>query len=157
VEYINPLFNEKKITKSKNPTPKLNHTSKKARATRSDKQHNIKFPVSSVIQVKLKSYHRQAKRIYQLHEKGDITQTKFNTLLLKYGLNHPNILRWDFEYQDTKVYMHTNLLEVEYEREIGGPFGLTIQKNLSDRKVVHHILLSVLKWLERGGSIEEIL
>lgn len=152
MEYINPLFGEQKIIKKEKLVPIPTYTTKKVRATRSDKKHSIKFPVSSVNQMKLKSLVRQAKRI-----RGDITQTVLNTLLLKYGLAHRDLLRWDFEYQDTKVYMHTNLLEMVYEREIGGPHGLTIQKNLTDRKVVYHIILSVLQWLERGGSIEEIL
>jgi hypothetical protein len=152
VEYINPLFGEQKIIKKEKSLPSPTSTTKKIRATRSDKKHNVKFPVSSINQMKLKSLLRQAKRI-----KGDITQTELNTRLLKYGLAHKDLLKWDFEYQDTKVYMHTNLLEIEYEREIGGPHGLTIQKNLSDRKVVYHIILSVLQWLERGGSIEKVL
>jgi hypothetical protein len=149
VEYINPLFGEQKIIKKEQTLPSPSHTTRKIRA---DKKKNIKFPVSLVNQMKLKSLVRQAKRI-----RGDITQTELNTLLLKYGLAHKELLRWDFKYQDSKVYMHTNLLEMEYEREIGGPHGLTIQKNLSDRKVVYYIILSVLQWLERGGSIEEIL
>ncbi|QCJ45513.1 hypothetical protein FAY30_26610 (plasmid) [Bacillus sp. S3] len=155
--YINPLFNNTAITKTKPPSAVQKKQSDKIRATRSDKTHNIKFPVTPILQMKLKSYLRQAKRMYQIEGKEDITQTKFNTLLLRYGLAHKKILIWNHEYQDTKVYMHTNILEIEYEKEIGGPHGLTIQKNLSDRKVVFHIILSVLRWLEGGGDIEKIL
>jgi len=156
--YINPLFNDSEITKvNQSSSPRQKKTTEKVRATRSDKTHNVKFPVSSTVQIKLKSFCKQAKRIRQLKGKEDITQTKFNTLLLQFGLAHKEILDWNHEYKDTKTYMHTNILEIEYEREIGGPHGLAIQKNTSERKVVYHVILSVLCWLERGGNIEKIL
>ncbi len=82
--------------------------------------------------------------------------TKFNTLLLRYGLNNEQILIWTQEYSDSKVYMHTKLLETEYT-EIGGPYGLAVQKNISERKVVFFIIMSVLEWLDGGESIEEII
>lgn len=159
MDYINPIFSNSNITKE---TPKVSKQSninkpKVKRATRKDKQHNIKFPVSPMLQMKLKSTFRQAKRLYQIKGREELKQTKFNTALLRYGLEHKEIIRWDHEYKDTRVYMHTSLLETEYEGEIGGPHGLAIQKNLSERKVVYQIIISVLKWIEGGGSIEEIL
>lgn len=156
MEYINPLFNNTEIVKPKQPaSSKVNR--KSPRSIRSDKTHNVKFPVTQIMQMQLKSYHRQAKRLYRLKGKGDITQTTFNTLLLQFGLSHKDIINWNHEYKDTKVYMHTKLLESVFESAIGGPHGLTVQKNLSDRKVVFHVILSVLKWLEGEGSLEEIL
>jgi len=158
VGFINPLFNDTEITKTKQPSsPKQKQPSEKVRSTRSDKTHNVKFPVSSTVQMKLKSYCKQAKRIRLMVGKEDITQTKFNSLLLQFGLAHKELINWNDEYKDTKTYMHTNLLEMEYEREIGGPHGLAIQKNISERKVVFHIILSVLRWLEGGGDLEKIL
>lgn len=85
-----------------------------------------------------------------------LSQTKFNTILLRFGLQHDDILLWDTPYMDSKVYMHTNILETEYS-DIGGPHGLAIRKNMSERKVVYHVMISVLKWLEGEGQIEKII
>jgi hypothetical protein len=159
--YINPIFNEPKIINDKKVEKKVPESKvikpSKPRAIRKDKTHNIKFPVSPMDQMKLRSYCQQAKRINKLQRKEPITQTKFNTLILSYGLKHKEILSWTQDYNDSKKYMHTNILETEYDIEIGGPFGLAIQKNLSDRKVVFHIIHSVLQWLEGGGNIEKII
>lgn len=159
--YINPIFNEPKIIKEKkvDKKPPESKTVKqmKPRAVRKDKTHNVKFPITPPVQMVLRSYCQQAKRLYKMQGKEPLTQTKFNTLLLRYGLEHKELHNWTHDYKDTKKYMHTNILETEYDYEIGGPFGLAIQKNLSDRKVVFHIIHSVLKWLEGGGRIEEII
>ncbi|WP_274856883.1 hypothetical protein [Bacillus methanolicus] len=154
--YINPLFNKPTIINEIKLKEKTLTKAVKNRAVRKDKTHNIKFPVSPIIQMKLKSYCKQAGRIYKKQGKEPLSQTKFNTLLLRFGLQHEEILKWTHDYNDTKVYMHTNILETEYT-EIGGPHGLAIRKNLSDRKVVYQIMLSVLQWLEGGGTLEKIL
>lgn len=157
MDYINPLFNNIEISnEKKTPTPSQPIRVSTKRAVRSDKCHGIKYPVSPVIQMKLKSYRAEAARIYKSQRKVPLSQTKFNTELLRFGLRNEHILTWQHEYKDTKVYMHTNLLETEYI-EIGGPHGLAIRKNLSERKVVYQVMLSVLKWLEGGGTIEKIL
>ena len=52
--------------------------------------------------------------------------------------------------------MHTQPLETDY-REIGGPYGLSIQKQLSDRKVVYYLVISALDWLRREGDYDKIL
>lgn len=156
MDYINPLFNEPAITKLNKVTKKKTQTPVKQRAVRKDKTHNIKFPVSPLIQMKLKSFCKQAARIYREQGKEPLSQTKFNTLLLRFGLQHEEILEWTHDYSDTKVYMHTNILETEYT-EIGGPHGLAIRKNLSERKAVYHIMNSVLKWMEGEGSIEKVI
>lgn len=159
--FINPIFNESNIIKEKKiekkPPESKPVMATKPRATRKDKTKNVKFPITPTIQMTLRSYCQQAKRLYKVQGKEPLSQTKFNTLLLRYGLEHKEILSWSHAYKDTKKYMHTNVLEIEYDHEIGGPFGLAIQKNLSDRKVVFHIIHSVLKWLEGVGSIEEII
>lgn len=161
MEYINPLFNHREITNKPNSKNKKSQTEsyKPRRETRKDKTHNVKFPVTPSQQVQLKSLCQQGKRLIKLRgeDPQKLTQTKFNTYLLRYGLANQHLLLWTFEYKDTKTYMHTNLLETEYENEIGGPFGLKVRKNLTDRKVVTFIILSVLKWIEGEGSIEKIL
>ncbi|MGA5691385.1 hypothetical protein [Cytobacillus pseudoceanisediminis] len=158
MDYINPLFKHSSETIQPIPKPTKKKQSKKApvRALRSDKTHNVKFPVSSIMQMKLKSLCRQAGRIYKEQRKVPLSQTKFNTILLRYGLQHSEIIDWTYEYSDTKVYMHTNILETEY-MDIGGPYGFAVRKNLSERKVVFQIMNSVLRWLEGEGSLEKII
>jgi len=63
---------------------------------------------------------------------------------------------WNKPYQDTKRYMHTQPLETDYQ-EIGGPFGLSTQKQLSDRRVVYYLVISALDWLRKEGDYEKIL
>ncbi|KZE67998.1 hypothetical protein AWM68_17660 [Fictibacillus phosphorivorans] len=154
--YINPLFNDQPIKRDKPNEPAKKTKVSKARATRIDKKHNIKFPVSAINQMKLKSYCKQVGRIYRSQGKEPLSQTKFNTLLLRFGLKYEDLIQWEGQYTDTKVYMHTNLLEHEYS-DIGGPFGFAIEKNLSERKVVYFIIHSVLNWLEGEGSLDKIL
>ena len=158
VGYINPIFQEPKQIKLHEWKKQSNTDSQQPpkKAVRKDKTHNIKFPVSVRMQMSLKSTLKQANLLLKSQGTEPLSQTKFNTLLLRYGLQHPEILKWSTKYQDTKVYMHTNLFETEYD-EIGGPHGLSIQKNLSDRKVVFHILLSVIYWMEGEGSVEKII
>jgi hypothetical protein len=159
VDYIDPITNYNNVIskKEKQSLKPTSANSSKIRAARKDTQKNVKFPISPVMQIKLRSYCKQAGRIFVQQGKEPITQTKFNTALLRYGLNNPDIIQWDFEYQDTKTYMHTQLLKVEYENEIGGPYGLAVRKSLSDRKVVYQVIHSVLNWLERSGALEKIL
>lgn len=147
MKYINPIKNYTEIKKNES------ENKQKKRSTRKDKKHNIKFPVDSVTQMKLRSYFREAKRI----SSKKITQTQFNTSLLQFGINHQHLINWELKYIDTKVYMHTNIHEIIYENEIGGPHGLAIRKHMSERKVVYHIVTSILLWIEREGSLDEIL
>ncbi|MDQ1005396.1 hypothetical protein QFZ28_005974 [Neobacillus niacini] len=156
MESINPMFQNTRSKKmiSKKEAPE-NHRTKK-RQTRSDKCHNIKFPVTPIMQMKLRTYCKQTRRFYQNKDGQALSQTAFNTALLQFGLQHIDIVDWGLEYGDTKTYMHTMLIEKHYHM-IGGPYGLAIQKQLSDRKVVFFIIASVLYWIEKGGSIEEIL
>ena len=156
MDYINPLFKDSAIVKPKKPAGQKKKNLERVRAVRNDKTHNVKFPVNQIVQLKLKSHCKQAARLYRALAREPLSQTKFNTLLLRYGLKNDHIQRWDHEYKDTKVYMHTNVLETEYE-EIGGPHGLSVRKGLSDRKVVFQVMLSVLYWLEGEGEIEKII
>lgn len=156
MESLNPMFQNtpsKKMISKKEKTEKVINNK---RQMRSDKCHNIKFPVSPVTQMKLRTYCKQLKERYQTKDGKDISQTAFNTSLLRFGLRHMEILEWDMDYVDPKVYMHTMLKEKEYQ-EIGGPYGLAIQKQISERKVVYYIMTSVIRWIEKGGSLEKIL
>jgi hypothetical protein len=130
---------------------------KKIRATRCDKLHPIKFPVDPMQTMKLRRYKELANRIHNLSGNEKLEQAEFNNALIKFGLKNLNIIDWKMEYQDTKKYMYTKLLETEYSSVIGGPYGLSIQKGVSDRKLVYLIIFSVVTWLERGGNLEEII
>jgi len=158
--YINPLFNEQRIIKEQSKPvllPEIKQEKKvKVRQIRADKTHKLKFPVTNIERMKLQSLCKQVQRSLKSKGAEPIQQTKLNTLLLHYGLNNPAILEWDWPYKDSKHYMHTNLLETVFEREIGGPYGLAIRKGLSERKTAYMVIMSVLKWLEGGGNIEEI-
>lgn len=157
MDFINPIFNHTEIINEQKSNLHQSPIKTYKRKTRSDKTHNVKFPVDSITQMKLKSFLRQTNRLYRLQGKEELKQTKFNTLLLQFALRHKEIIRFDHEYNDTKVYLHTTLLEMEYEREIGGPHGLAVRENLSERKVVFHIMMSVLHWIEGEGHLEKIL
>lgn len=155
MEYLNPIFNEQKVTENNKKAYTVKNT--KPRKTRNDKTHNIKFPITNIEKMKLQSLCRQIKRRQKEKGKEIIEQTKLNTLLLEYGLNNPILIKWDKPYRDSKQYMHTNILETSYDREIGGPFGFSVRKGISDRKTVYIVISSVLDWLEEGGHIEKIL
>jgi len=129
---------------------------KKKRQIRSDKCHNIKFPVTSIMQMKLRTYCKQMNRLYWAPDGQVFSQTVFNTALLQFGLSRMEIVDWNLVYEDTKIYMHTMLKEECYLR-IGGPYGIAIQKQLSERKAAFIIIASVLQWVETGGTFEEIL
>ncbi|MCM2534630.1 hypothetical protein NDK43_22645 [Neobacillus pocheonensis] len=145
---------DSKKTISKNK--ELENPPKKIRQSRSDKCHNIKFPVTPIMQMKLRTYCKQMGRLLQTKEGQPLTQTAFNTTLLQFGLSHIDIVDWFQDYEDTKTYMHTMLKKNNYNL-IGGPYGLAIQKQLSERKVVFFVMASVLRWIEKGGSLEKIL
>ncbi|MDR4950404.1 hypothetical protein [Neobacillus cucumis] len=156
MESLNPMFQDtqskKIISKKKEPES----FPKKKRETRSDKCHNIKFPVTPIMQMKLRTLCKQMNRFLQSKEGQPLTQTAFNTTLLQFGLSHIEIVDWVLDYKDTKTYMHTMLKENKY-KEIGGPYGLAIQKQFSERRAVFIIMASVLLWIEKGGSLAEIL
>ena len=154
MEYINPLFKQQKIIKETSSTPKKNSNQRKIRC---DKTHNIKFPVTDTERIKLRSLCQQVKRDFIKQGKKGIEQTKFNTLLLEYGLDNQHLIRWDWEYSDSKHYMHTNILQTQYEQEIGGPHGLSIRKGLTDRKVAYMVIMSVLQWVQGDGDIEKVI
>lgn len=126
------------------------------RKTRSDKRHNVKFPITPTEHQLLKMTFKQASESLANKSNKKLTQTHFNTLLLKFALSHLEVVDWNKPYKDTKRYMHSQPLETDY-REIGGPYGLSTQKQMSDRKVVYYLVISALHWLRREGNYEKIL
>lgn len=159
MDNLNPLFQNlsqplPKMKKRQNPNPSLDQTRK--RAERSDKTKNCKFPVDSEFHIKLRTWSKQAAVPYQKKYNKPLSQTKFNTLLLRYLLKNQHLVDWNIPYKDSKRYMHTNLLKREYI-DLGGPYGIAIEKGYSERKTVYIIMKAALKWLEKGGDINEIL
>ncbi|MED3554111.1 hypothetical protein [Cytobacillus praedii] len=150
---LNPLFAELNQYKTAKNKPKQQI---KDRAERRDKQHNVKFPVDHIFHMKLRTYCKQLEPLYKTKYNRPLAQTKFNTLLLRYVLNHLELVDWELDYSDTKRYMHTNLLKLEY-KEIGGSYGISIRKGISDRRTVYLMMRAGLTWVERGGNIEEII
>jgi hypothetical protein len=157
VSFINPI--SKHILEEPKPLRDKIQEGKAANTQppRRGKTHNIKFPVSPMLQMKLKTYCKQSIRLCRAQRVPPLSQTMFHNRLLRFGLDHPKLIQWGLQYEDTKTYMHVTPLEKEYELEIGGPYGLAICKNLSDRKVVYIIIASVLLWMEKEGSLEKIL
>ncbi|WP_162985731.1 hypothetical protein [Virgibacillus halodenitrificans] len=133
-------------------------TIKKNRKTRSDKCHDVKFPVTKAEQIRLKTQCKQTDYFYKEKHGYDkkLSQTLFNTLLLKYSIHNKNKINWDRSYSDSKTYMHTKLIEREYER-IGGPYGYSTRRAMSDRKVVYYLVISALELLEKEGAYRDLL
>jgi len=154
---LNPLFNEETPVTKKSPAINKNpetFQTKRKRAPRSDKGHTVKFPITLEQQIKFKS---SLKRLKFHFPDIDIKQTKYNTLLLWYSLDHLHIVDWDMDYIGTSQYhMTTKLPEFRFS-EIGGEHGLSIQRGLSDRKAVYKMTISALDYIEKGGYYGEIL
>lgn len=139
-------------------TSNIREDSIRRRQIRSDKCRDIKFPVSKLEQIRFKSACKQAdffyKKIHGYDQK--LTQTHFNTLLLKYALRNQHEVGWERPYKDSKVYMHTKPTEKEYEL-IGGPHGLSTRKAISDRKLIYCLVISVLEYLEHKGEYKSVI
>ena len=116
-------------------------------------QQNIKFPVDPVMKLKLRTMCKQASRLNNM----DISQTKFNTLLLRYGIQQIETVDFSIPYQDSKVYMHSNLKKNGEYPIIGGPYGIAIRYGISERRAVYCIMVAMIRWVEQSGKLEKIL
>lgn len=159
---LNPFFEELKNERNK---PKaIQKTSfedpsyfiRSIRKVRKDKQHDIKFPVDYAMKVKLRTLCKTGNYIYKKKYGKPLTQTIFNTQLLRFSLVRRNDVEFSIAYKDTKEYMHTHLLETEYNQQ-GGLRDIAIAHDFSDRRAVYCMIHYAVSWLERGGSLEEIL
>lgn len=152
---LNSFFTDPQPLKQSKKPSQPKKSSNQPRKTRSDKRHNVKFPVNQMEQMQLKTACKQASTWYKVHKKKELTQTAFNTYLLNYALNHLELVNWNKPYKDSKRYMHTQALESDYQL-IGGPYGLAIEKGLSERKVVYYLVISALERLRREENYVEI-
>lgn len=154
MKYISPII--QKNNNTQRIMKKTEHDEFTIRKIRSDKKHAVKFPITEHQNTRIKSLCSLTNRKLKAEGKQTITQTQFNTFLLEFGLNNQHLIDYSIEYKDNKRYLHTKLNEIKYE-EIGGPYGLSNRYNLSNRKIVYFIVISILYYLERGGEIEQIL
>ena len=124
---LNPIFNEKENTKK---------TQINQRKTRSDKIHDMKFPVTDKQKIILR---KKAKL-------DDVSVTKNNTQLLKNALKYPINYIPDYPYQDTKQYMHVKPTELEYTIIS----NLAIEWGISERKALYRLMCFIL---EKGEGL----
>ncbi|QVY63968.1 hypothetical protein [Cytobacillus gottheilii] len=119
------------------------------RKTRFDKTDPRKFPVSEQENILLKRMFKMRKD--QLQAKSI---TEFITMLLRFGLRHPELINDSLAYKDTGIYktIKPNQLEKTETEE------LAIRLNMSERKVFYSIVFSVVLYMQKGGSLnnEEI-
>lgn len=159
-EYHIPFFESNNNNQKSNFANKNTNNSPaiRQRRIRSDKCRDIKFPITKNEQVRLKIACKEADILYKklYGYDGKLTQTHFNTLLLKYALQHIQEINWHKSYKDTKLYMHTKPTERDYEW-IGGPRGLSTKHAISDRKLVYLLVISILELLERKGDFNSVL
>lgn len=154
---LNSFFNEPTPVVATKTVIKKPTQPKKPRKIRSDKCHDIKFPVTNQQLAYFKMLYKQSKPYYKQKRGKDLSQTKFNTLLLMYALERMINVNWNAEYEDTKRYLHVKPVEHYYE-QIGGSHGLSTQKGLSDRKTTYYVMISALEEVRKGGiSLEQIL
>jgi hypothetical protein len=142
---LNPIFNEAPAKKRTN--------SSSQRKTRIDKKHPVRIPVAEQTQFK---FRRALKVFKNYYPDIRISQTEFNTCLLSYALQHPEIINWELEYKGSDTYMTTKLLKNTFEA-IGGANGIALIKGLSERKTVYMMTVSSLLYIEKGGYYDEIV
>ena len=157
-----PLFSSKEHNPNNNLIQVLTEnpesTSVRNRQTRSDKCKDIKFPVSKNEQIRLKIACKNTDILYkEKHGSNEkLTQTRFNTLLLRYGMNYTNEINWNRPYTDTKLYMHAKPTIKEYEL-LGGPEGIGTINGISDRKLFYLIVITALEILESKEDYYNVL
>ncbi|MDP4084698.1 MAG: hypothetical protein Q8934_08805 [Bacillota bacterium] len=146
---IAPFFFEEppKQKKSKDPFQES-----QLRKKRFDKTASMKFPVTEMES-------RELRRLYSFY-KEDLQATsitEFFTMLLRYGLRHPELLKTHFVYENTGTYKTVKPNQIEKSLIAGGN-GFAIEWGVSERKTLHHIIFSVMEYLKKGGKmkIEEI-
>lgn len=158
-----PLFQSKDHKKNNNlvkaHTEEQEISPVRKRQIRSDKCKDIKFPISKNEQIRMKIACKKTAILYKkIHGPDEkLTQTHFNTLLLRYGLKQTNEIDWNRPYIDTKIYMHAKPTEKEYESTLGGTQGIGTLKALSDRKLLYLIVIAALEILERKEDYHNVL
>ncbi|MEH6908241.1 hypothetical protein [Neobacillus drentensis] len=141
---IAPLFFEEEKTHIKNSSVTRPKNSSSDRKTRFDKSVPMKFPVTD-------DENRQFRRVYQSlkTELQAESITHFFTMLVRFGLRHPEMLGKPSTYKNTETHKTVKPNQIEKELLI----RLSIEWNLSERKTLHGVVFSVLRYIEKGGHL----
>ncbi|MFC5449075.1 hypothetical protein ACFPOG_12450 [Paenibacillus aestuarii] len=128
-------------------TKKSQVQSQVQRSPRWDKCHGMKLPVTEEQDRLLRMFWKRYKETYEA-----TSITVFITMMLRFGLRHPQLVK-EQVYTDTGIYKTVKPNQIEYEK-IGGEHGVAIEWTVSERKALHRIIISVLKFLEAGGRLD---
>ncbi len=114
------------------PNEKQYNKPSRPRKERSDKKKDVKVPLTE-----------EQKRLVRWGAyKKEMTATSFSTMLVEQALTKPYIKGLPvIPYEDTYDYVHIKLKKTEYDEVV----RLSILWNVSVRKGVHRILLSMLE------------
>lgn len=142
---IAPIFFDTPI-KKKNST--VLHQESKHNKTRFDKTSPRKFPVSEL-------ENKELRRLY-LFLKDELkasSLTDFLTMILRFGLRHPELLKSNFHYENTGIYKTVKPNQIEKEL-LSGRSGFAIEWGMSERRALYQIIFSVLRYVKQGGKLE---
>lgn len=132
---LNPILRSNRTPTSRpSKAASSNLIERSQRQVRSDKIHDLKFPVTPY---ERSEFRRQAKL------KG-MTETKFATALLLRAVNlyRSNPPRFtELSYSDTKQYLHCKPTEFQYD-EI---FRISLEWNISVRQAVHRLMITMIR------------
>jgi len=130
---LNPIFKEHVSTSN----PNLNTNAKPVpRKPRSDKTHDIRFPVTAELKTLIR----------RLAKANKMKETQYTTKMLLAALSSCQILP-EYDYHDTKIYMHVKPTELHYEKV----FDLAVKHGISERKTVTQLIIYILN--QRGGRL----
>lgn len=117
---------------------------KTGRSTRFDKTSPIKYPVTE-------SESKLLRRLFiHYREKvGAGSITEFMTMMVRYGLRNRGVVREFDEYKDTGTYKTVKPNQLEKQLIV----DLAIDWDVSERKTIRNIVLSVVEYLHKGGSL----
>lgn len=141
---IAPLFFEEKKDHMKTPSATRPKHSSDERKTRFDKAAPMKFPVTD-------DENRQFRRLYQSlkNELQADSITQFFTMIVRFGLRHPEMLQISSTYKNTDT--HKTVKPNQIEKELLN--SLSIEWNVSERKTLHGVVFSVLRYIKKGGHL----
>ncbi len=123
-------------------------SSDSVRKTRYDKKAVMRFPVTEEQHKQLRTAFAKAKS-----EPGSAPEsiTEFLIMVVRFGLRHPEMLSPVDPYENgvNKKTVKPNQVEKSMIEE------LAIEWNVSERRAVHGIVLSVLAYLSKGGVLKD--
>lgn len=149
---IFPIDTKQRDVKCKSDQQNTGRTKKRVHSkTRWDKTHSMKFPVTMKQEMEIRKLWKRHKSTLEVIHDRDISLTKFNTMLLRFGLRNKDIVR-EHLYENTGTYKTVKPNQVEYEL-IGGIEGMAINLGVSERRALTYIMLSVLEYMSSGGQL----